>query len=384
MGHVHAAIATIEPVDSPAPLRGRARVAHGTVVLTGPQTAEVDGEPVALPPGAARHRLGTVVPGMPGLAEADPLTSDTVWELDELPAACWCSAVARSAASWARPWPGSAREVTIVEAPTGCSPGRTRAPRSRSRRLRRDGVDVRRGSAVTASTGPDGIASPGRRHAASRSTRCWSRSADAPHLRPGPRGRRRRAGDARPRPGRRPAPHHEPPDLGGRRPHRPPAVHPHRRDPRQPRRQQRRARAAPHGRSPAWCRGSPTPSPRWRPSARPPTARCRPHGALDRPRRGGPGGRRGPHRRLLRAGARRRGRVVGASIVGPRAGESLAEAVLAGSQGCMAAPSPARCTPTRLVRRRLEGRARPGRADLEAAAGRTRVTAALARLRRRW
>ncbi len=87
MQHVRESIRQIEPVDSPAWLLGDGvHVAQGHVALTGDGTAVVDATPVTF-----RHALlatgsAPQIPSIDGLAAADPLTSDTVWDLAELPA----------------------------------------------------------------------------------------------------------------------------------------------------------------------------------------------------------------------------------------------------------------------------------------------------------
>ncbi len=86
LGHVRATIAAIEPQDSEDALRAAGvYVLHGNAVFTGPATVEVDGHPHHF-----HHALlatgGTPsVPPVEGLAESVPLTSDTVWELTSLP-----------------------------------------------------------------------------------------------------------------------------------------------------------------------------------------------------------------------------------------------------------------------------------------------------------
>jgi pyruvate/2-oxoglutarate dehydrogenase complex dihydrolipoamide dehydrogenase (E3) component len=85
--HVRAAIDAIEPDDSPDALR-RAGVAvqHGTARFTGPRSAEVDGAPVRFRQALIATGSRPAVPPIPGLAAAGPLTSETVWDLTELPA----------------------------------------------------------------------------------------------------------------------------------------------------------------------------------------------------------------------------------------------------------------------------------------------------------
>ncbi len=86
MAHVKAAIATIEPVDgAPALEAAGVTVLTGEARLTGPRTAVVDG--VGVPWRRLLLATGSepVVPDVPGLEHVRVLTTDTVWELEALP-----------------------------------------------------------------------------------------------------------------------------------------------------------------------------------------------------------------------------------------------------------------------------------------------------------
>jgi pyruvate/2-oxoglutarate dehydrogenase complex dihydrolipoamide dehydrogenase (E3) component len=86
MAHVRLAITTIEPEDAPAALRAAgARVVHGTARLSGPDTAVVDGTTITFRQALLATGSAPSMPDIPGLAEADPFTSDTIWQLDQLP-----------------------------------------------------------------------------------------------------------------------------------------------------------------------------------------------------------------------------------------------------------------------------------------------------------
>lgn len=86
MAHVRAAIATIEPVDSADAARA-AGVAFvtGTARFTGPGCADVDGTAVWFRQALVATGSNPAVPALAGVADADVLTSDTVWDLDERP-----------------------------------------------------------------------------------------------------------------------------------------------------------------------------------------------------------------------------------------------------------------------------------------------------------
>jgi pyruvate/2-oxoglutarate dehydrogenase complex dihydrolipoamide dehydrogenase (E3) component len=86
MDHVRAAIAAIAPVDSPEALRAAGvHVVTGTARLTGPDTADVDGQPVRFRQALLATGAAPALPPIPGLDPHRVLTSETVWELDELP-----------------------------------------------------------------------------------------------------------------------------------------------------------------------------------------------------------------------------------------------------------------------------------------------------------
>ncbi len=87
MAHVRQAIATIEPTDSPTAMRAAGvMVAHGTARLTGRQTAEVDDHAVRFRQALVATGAAPVIPTIPRLSDAGPLTNETVFSLTELPA----------------------------------------------------------------------------------------------------------------------------------------------------------------------------------------------------------------------------------------------------------------------------------------------------------
>nr|WP_240895533.1 FAD-dependent oxidoreductase [Kineococcus siccus] len=89
-GHWRAAITTIEPHDSPDALRAAgAEVLTGELTFTGPASAVVDGREVRFHHALVATGARPATPDLPGLAAAGPLTSETVWDalerLDEVP-----------------------------------------------------------------------------------------------------------------------------------------------------------------------------------------------------------------------------------------------------------------------------------------------------------
>lgn len=86
MTHVRASIAAIEPVDTPEALReAGVEVLQGTGRFTGPGTVDVDGREERFHQALVVTGASPAVPAVPGLREAEPLTSETVWDLKELP-----------------------------------------------------------------------------------------------------------------------------------------------------------------------------------------------------------------------------------------------------------------------------------------------------------
>ncbi len=86
MARVHRAIETIEPVDSPTDLR-RAGVAvvHAEARFSGPRSIVVDGFEVHFRHAVLATGSSPVVPPIPGIDGVSVLTSDSVWSLTERP-----------------------------------------------------------------------------------------------------------------------------------------------------------------------------------------------------------------------------------------------------------------------------------------------------------
>jgi len=86
MRHVHAAIRTIEPEDSPEALAAvGARVIAGSARFVGPREADVDGERIHFRQALIATGSAPIMPTIEGLDRVDTLTSETVWDLPELP-----------------------------------------------------------------------------------------------------------------------------------------------------------------------------------------------------------------------------------------------------------------------------------------------------------
>lgn len=86
MAYVRRAIERIEPVDSPEALtRAGAEVVAGTAIFTGPDELQVDGRSLRFRHAVFATGSTPALPPVPGLADVEPLTSDTVWDLEALP-----------------------------------------------------------------------------------------------------------------------------------------------------------------------------------------------------------------------------------------------------------------------------------------------------------
>lgn len=87
MDHVRASIQHIAPVDSVEALEeASVSVRTATARFTGPDSAQIAGTPVRFRQALVATGASPAVPPIPGLSEVDYLTSDLVWGLSELPA----------------------------------------------------------------------------------------------------------------------------------------------------------------------------------------------------------------------------------------------------------------------------------------------------------
>ncbi len=87
MDHVRAAIQHIAPVDSVEALeKASVSIRTATARFTGPDSAEIDGVPVRFRQALVATGASPAVPPIPGLSDVEYLTSDTVWGLSKLPA----------------------------------------------------------------------------------------------------------------------------------------------------------------------------------------------------------------------------------------------------------------------------------------------------------
>jgi pyruvate/2-oxoglutarate dehydrogenase complex dihydrolipoamide dehydrogenase (E3) component len=151
MAHVHSAIGAIAPVDSPAALRAAGvQVLTGTARLTGPDTADVDGRPVRFRQALLATGAAPAVPPIAGLEPASVLTSENVWQLDELPGRLAVLGGGPIGCELAQAFGRLGAEVTLVEGTERLLTKEDPAAAALiTSALRRDGIRVRLGRPVT-------------------------------------------------------------------------------------------------------------------------------------------------------------------------------------------------------------------------------------------
>ncbi len=158
MKHVHGAVAAIEPVDSPAALeRAGVTVLAGSARFTGPRSVEVDARPVPFRRALIATGSSPAVPGIPGLREAGPLTSDTVWDLTELPRRLVVLGGGSIGCELGQAFARLGSDVTVVEASRRLLPNEDPdASQLVEASLRADGVTVLTGHRATRVDGSPG------------------------------------------------------------------------------------------------------------------------------------------------------------------------------------------------------------------------------------
>ena len=158
MRHVRSAITAIEPQDSPAALReAGVHVIEGDASFTGPRAVEVGGERVEFHHALIAAGASPAIPPVPGLQEADPLTSDTVWDLESLPDSLVVLGGGSIGAELGQAFARLGSRVSIVEAAPRLLPREDRdAADLVHTALERDGVEVLTGHKAVSVEGTPG------------------------------------------------------------------------------------------------------------------------------------------------------------------------------------------------------------------------------------
>jgi pyruvate/2-oxoglutarate dehydrogenase complex dihydrolipoamide dehydrogenase (E3) component len=145
MERVQAAQAQIEPADSREALeRDGVEVLHGAARFTAPGRIDVDGRTVACRTALIATGSRPVVPPIEGLAAADPLTNETVWDLREQPRRLAILGGGPIGCELGQAFRRLGSEVTIVEQLDGLLP--KEEPQARvliEQLLRREGTELR-------------------------------------------------------------------------------------------------------------------------------------------------------------------------------------------------------------------------------------------------
>jgi pyruvate/2-oxoglutarate dehydrogenase complex dihydrolipoamide dehydrogenase (E3) component len=145
MAHVKQAITTIAPTDSPERLRDEGvEVVQGTGRFVSPDRLEVDGRVVRFRHAMIATGAAPLVPPIPGLREIDPLTSDTLWDLTDLPCRLVVLGGGPIGVELGQAFARLGSEVTIVEMAGGLLPREEPSAREQvAAAVTADGVDVR-------------------------------------------------------------------------------------------------------------------------------------------------------------------------------------------------------------------------------------------------
>ncbi|SEL73272.1 Pyruvate/2-oxoglutarate dehydrogenase complex, dihydrolipoamide dehydrogenase (E3) component [Blastococcus sp. DSM 46786] len=149
--HVRDAIAAIEPQDSPESLTAAGvHVVLGTAVLTGRDTALVDGRAVRFRAALLATGAAPLVPPIEGIDTVEALTSETLWDVEELPHRLVVLGAGPIGCELGQAFARLGAEVTLVDGSDRVlGPEDADAAALVDRALRRDGVRLRLGTEGT-------------------------------------------------------------------------------------------------------------------------------------------------------------------------------------------------------------------------------------------
>ncbi len=158
MAHVKSAIATIAPEDSAETLEaGGVRVISGSARFTGSDTLQVGGRSLRFRRAIIATGATPAVPPVPGLREAKPLTSESLWDLDDLPERLVVLGGGSIGCELGQAFARLGSRVTLVEAlPRILAREDPDAARLVDNAFERDGVQVLAGHTLVEVHGGDG------------------------------------------------------------------------------------------------------------------------------------------------------------------------------------------------------------------------------------
>lgn len=151
MRHVRDAIAAIAPVDSPESLTDAGvTVVRGSARFTDARTVAVGAREIAFTQAVLATGARPTVPNLAGLETLEYLTSDTVWDLHALPSRLLVLGGGSVGCELAQAFARLGAAVTIVESAETLVPGEhVAASTALTESLIADGVDVRTGATAT-------------------------------------------------------------------------------------------------------------------------------------------------------------------------------------------------------------------------------------------
>jgi len=157
MRQVQAAIDSIEPTDSPATLRAAGvRVVHASASFTGRRTVLINGITVPFRRAVLCTGAEPVIPLIPGLAQAGPLTSTSIWSLTALPGRLLVLGGGSIGCELGQAFARLGSSVTIVEAESSLLTREDSAAAAViTAALTADGVNIRTGVALRGVTAAD-------------------------------------------------------------------------------------------------------------------------------------------------------------------------------------------------------------------------------------
>ena len=160
MRHVQGAIAQIAPTDSATAMEAAGvRVVRGTARFTSGSTLDVDGHEVSFRQAVIATGASPAVPALAGLSEAEPLTSDTIWDLKVLGARLAVLGGGSIGCELGQAFARLGSQVTIVEGADRIVPREDQhAADVLAAALSRDGVSIATGRNVVNVTGRSGQA----------------------------------------------------------------------------------------------------------------------------------------------------------------------------------------------------------------------------------
>ena len=151
MRHVHGAVGHIAPVDSPEALeRAGVVVRAGRGRFTGEGTLDLDGETVRFVQAVVATGAEPAIPPVPGMGEVELLTSENVWDLVEAPGRLAVLGGGSIGCELGQAFARLGAEVTVVEGASRVLPREDAAAAAAVHRaLEADGVRVLTGRPLT-------------------------------------------------------------------------------------------------------------------------------------------------------------------------------------------------------------------------------------------